>query len=776
MPPRAQWFQDRAEIGRLAQALAAGGTAVVESADQAPAGGVLVGMGGVGKTQLAAHYARTAWQQGELDILVWITASSRTAAVTGYGQAGVELLGLDSSDREKSSREKAAQRFLAWLEPKAQQKPCRWLVVLDDIADPADLRGLWPPTSPLGRTVATTRRKDAALTGGGRRLIEIGLFTPAQALAYLTSALARDGRHEPEQELAALAQDLGCLPLALSQAAAYLIDTGSGCRAYRDLLSDRTRALADAAPDTLPDDQTHTVAAAWTLSLERADTLRPVGLARPVLQLASLLSPNGIPATVLTCQPALTHLTSHLAAVNPGAGPVTTEHVELALRALRRLSLIDHTPDNPHQAVRVHQLIQRAVRETLTPTQHHQLAHPAADALLCAWPDTEQPPDLGTALRANAATLTATLGDALYEPEVHPVLYRAGRSLGESGAFTAARDYFEQLTQATTRRLGPDHPSTLTAREELAWWRGEAGDAAGAADAFAELLEHELQVLGPDHPDTFIARQKLARWRGEAGDAAGAADAYAELLEHQLRSPGQENWSIFATRYSLGLQRGKAGDAAGAAEAFAELLEHELRVLGPDDPNTFIPRQQLAWWRGEAGDAAGAADAFTELLHDKMRQGQDSYSILDTWQSLAHWRGEAGDAAGAADAYAEAFHGQSQSWGPDHPATLSTLNSLAKWLGKAGNAVKATHAYAELLYRQSGILGPNHPDSLRSLNCLAQWLGEAGNAAGAAEAYADLLNRQLDSLGPDHPDILVTRRNRTHWWEKAQDAAAEPWQ
>ncbi|MFC5645609.1 tetratricopeptide repeat protein, partial [Kitasatospora cinereorecta] len=50
--------------------------------------------------------------------------------------------------------------------------------------------------------------------------------------------------------------------------------------------------------------------------------------------------------------------------------------------------------------------------------------------------------------------------------------------------------------------LGPDHPDTLTARSNLAWWRGEAGDAAGAAAAYDQLLPDLERVLGPDHPDT----------------------------------------------------------------------------------------------------------------------------------------------------------------------------------------------------------------------------------------------------------------------------------
>ncbi|MFI9366997.1 hypothetical protein ACIG5E_39095 [Kitasatospora sp. NPDC053057] len=48
-----------------------------------------------------------------------------------------------------------------------------------------------------------------------------------------------------------------------------------------------------------------------------------------------------------------------------------------------------------------------------------------------------------------------------------------------------------------------------------------AGDVAGAATAFAELLEDIVRVLGPDHPDTLAARSNPAWWRGMAGDGGG---------------------------------------------------------------------------------------------------------------------------------------------------------------------------------------------------------------------------------------------------------------
>jgi hypothetical protein len=144
-------------------------------------------------------------------------------------------------------------------------------------------------------------------------VIQVGPFTPTEATRYLATRLTSHSRREPAEELAGLAQDLGNLPLALAQAAAYLLDLGLEVAGYRRRLADRRRSLAELVPDEsgLPDDQHASLAATWSLSIERADRLHPVGLARPMLELASMLDPNGMPSAVLTAPPALAYLVTY---------------------------------------------------------------------------------------------------------------------------------------------------------------------------------------------------------------------------------------------------------------------------------------------------------------------------------------------------------------------------------------------------------------------------------------------------------------------------------
>ncbi|MCX5096400.1 tetratricopeptide repeat protein [Streptomyces sp. NBC_00365] len=720
IPSRAQSFQHRAEAERLRAAVEDGGTAVL--------GQVLTGMGGVGKTQLAADYARTTWEGGHLDVLVWVTASDRSPVVTGFAQAGVELCRADPDDPEK-----AARTFLAWLTPKPGARPCRWLIVLDDVADPDDLRGLWPPASRHGRTLVTTRRRDAALVGEGRCRIEVGLFTEAEALAHLTTSLAAHGRHEPVDQLTALASELGHLPLALSQAAVYLIDFSEDVATYRELLADRATALADTTPDRLPDEQAVPLAAAWSLSLDRADSLRPVGLARPMLHLAALLDPNGIPQTILTSQPALTHLAQSCTRTGQDLtaerGQISSRDAVRALRALHRLHLIDHDPDAPHQAVRIHQLIQRAARDSLTSTVLDQLSRTVADALLAAWPDVERDTALAQFLRTNSTALVNHVGeDLLYRLAAHEVLYRAGDSLGQVGQVSAARDHFARLADAASRRLGPDHSDTLAARHHLASMQVQAGDAAGAVAAFAELLDDRVRVLGPDHPDTVATRHWLATTRGQAGDPIGAANALHDVLEHLLEAENSDHPDALHVRHLLAYWQGQAGNLEASLAACPQLVEDFKRVMGPDHPGTLAVRSDFAGLQGDAGDAAGAVASLAELLDDMVR-------VL----------------------------------GPDHPYTLTTRLSLAGLQGHAGDTAGAVADLAELLDDMVRVLGPDHPRTLHARGALAEVRGVAGNAAEAAAGFAELLDDQMRVLGEGHPDTLAARAELARWRQMAAD-------
>ncbi|MGH3624399.1 MAG: tetratricopeptide repeat protein, partial [Sciscionella sp.] len=410
----------------------------------------------------------------------------------------------------------AAEWFLSWL----QSTERGWLVVLDDLADPANLVGLWPQ-GPRGRTLVTTRRTDAVLSSQGRRRIDVGLFTSTEARSYLVAKLGAEPGSARVRQVDELAADLGYLPLALAQAAAFILNYDDTCAGHRTRLADRRSSLAKLfPPDALADDYRATVAATWSMSIEAADQLVPRGVCRPLLQIASVLDPNGFPAEMIQTDAVLSYVSAHRTTVESGASPqnatVSEQDCRDGLRNLARLSLISLDPGGGSTRLRVHALVQRATLERVEQNHLTSLLRAAAAGLVQAWPEIERDPQLGQVLRANTTALAERHPDALWEPDAHPVLFRAGRSLGECGLVSAAVEHWTQMGRHAVHILGADHSDTLGTRSHLAYWRGEAGDAVGAATAFEELLTDYLRVLGADHPHTLITRSHLARWRGEA--------------------------------------------------------------------------------------------------------------------------------------------------------------------------------------------------------------------------------------------------------------------
>jgi hypothetical protein len=732
---------------------------------------VLAGLGGIGKTQIAAHYARALWQAGQVDLLIWLSASSRQAVLTGYGDALRRIEGQDPGD----NAEAAARRFLTWLAGTRR----RWLVVLDDLSDPGDLRDLWPQGK-SGHTVVTTRRGDAALKrrdaspeGAGWRFVQVGLFTPTEALAYLTAKLGGDASRL--EQAAELAGDLGLLPLALAHAAAYIQDRSLTCGEYRARFASQQRSIEDmfpVPPDALPDDYPHAVAVTWQLSIDHADQLRPVGLARPALQLAAMLDPNGMPEPVFASGASRTYLAARRTppsslsdASDPqdrspaqGRTQVQADDGIDALSCLDRLSLITLDRKNPFRAVRVHALVQRVVREQLDLVISQVVARAAADALLEVWPEHDAEPMLSQALRDCTSSLTRHSARVLWSPEMHPVLFRCGDSTGNVGLVSQAAAYWADLADASRHNLGLEHPLTLQARGRLAIARGRAGDAQAAVRALEELLTDCQQLLPADHPLTLETRVSLARWRGEAMDADGAVRALEELLAEQLRLIGPDHPETLQTRHHLAYWCGYGGDTARSIHLFEDLVSDWRRVLGPDDPELLSVRANLAFRRGVAGDPARAAQEFVDLLPDRIRiNGPDHPETLNNRGNLARWRGDAGDAPGAVDALAELLADSVRVLGPGHQHVLNTRSDLAHYQGMAGDAAGAAQALQELVPEYLRVLGPDHWETFTNRDRLAHWLAMAGDKAAARRTYQELLTDRLRVLGPDHSDTIVTQ-------------------
>lgn len=406
--------------------------------------------------------------------MVWAAATETQQVITQYAQAAarIRLPGVTGQDPEADAR-----TLLEWLATTSR----RWMVVLDDIHDSAALSRWWSASrTGTGWVLATTRLKDARLTGGGRTRVDIDVYTPQEADTYLHARLTSENMsHLLDDQAAVLADTLGHLPLALSHAAAYMINEELDCTAYLNLFTRRQTRLDQALPETADTEgYGRQITATLLLSLDAAQAVDPTGLATPALRMVALLDSAGHPHALWATPPLLNYLAAHRTQPTPHKAltppEISPDQAHPVLRLLDRYALLTCDQHTEPRAVRMHALTARAVRETIPEDQQAPLVAAAADALLELWPEVDQPhPDLAAALRANTDALAYHAQDLLWHSDGHPVLYRAGRSLLDAGLAASATAYWQTMTTDSERLLGTDHP--LTARGNLAPPDGRRG-------------------------------------------------------------------------------------------------------------------------------------------------------------------------------------------------------------------------------------------------------------------------------------------------------------
>ncbi|QQQ80200.1 tetratricopeptide repeat protein [Saccharothrix sp. 6-C] len=621
------------------------------------------------------------------------------------------------------------------------------------------MKGLWPPSTPTGRLVVTTRRREAALVRRDRPLVEVGVFTEDEALGYLTAKRALTTTEEVAQ-WRALAADLGRLPLALAQAAAFITDkpllTVAG---YRDRLADRRKTLAQVVPGPgeLPDEHRATVAATWSASIEHADGIPPVGLARPLLELASLLDPAGVPVAVFTADAILDHLAARL------EDRVAVDDVHDALGNLHRLSLVALDPSRSARVVRVHALVQRAVRDSLTSDHLARLARTAADTLLAVWPDEDTDAGLGLALRSAAITLHTRTTPALWNPGGHPLLLRAGQSLDDTGMLTEALAHYEVLRDEARDHLGPDHPDTLSTGRALAVAKMRSGCTAESLTDLERLVADYRRILGADHPETLSTRNDLARGRITARDFAGAVAEFRLVVGDSREALGADHATTLAYRPNLVGALLAAGERSSVTGEL-ELLEADCeRALAPEDPEGMVIRGRIADWWGVVCGAAGAVVAHERLVDSRTRfPGPDHPDTLAARDTLATWRAESGNAERAVIEYERLLDDRTRLLGPDHLDTILNWNDLAILRTRTGDAAGGVTEFERLLDHCLRTLGPDHPQTLTARDNLAHCRAEAGDVTGAVTELEQLVQDRVRLLGPDHPETRSAQRALAH--------------
>ena len=551
---------------------------------------VLTGTCGVGKTQLAAAYAR-ATLAGRWRLIAWVNAQDSETLLAGLA-AVAEAAGL-SVDGSRPGIADAGQAVRHWLEADGSRR----LLVFDGVEDPGLLRP-FVPVAGAARVLLTGARKPVAELGTS---VSVDVFSAEEALALLAG---RTGLAD-EAGASAVAAELGHLPLALDQAAAVIAGQHLGYEAYLAKL--RALQVEDylvRGEDEEEQPSPPGVAEVVLLSLEAASAANRVGVSTGVMELMAMLSPAVVHRDLLRAA-------GQDGTLLGGGRRVAAAMVDQALKRLNERSLLGFSLDG--RAVSLHCLVARVVRGWLARRGRLGTAClAAASALDGAAAALAKPRDhaavremLGqvTALLENAEAAADDAGEKLARILIR-LRFLALHYLIELGdSMPRAIAIGEPLTADLERTLGTSHPDTLNARNGLAAAYEGAGRVAEAIQLFERTLAERQRLLGPDDPETMRSRDDLARAYREGGQVANAVPLVERTLAARERLFGAGHPRTLASRNNLASAYLATGRAAEAIPLLEENVAACERLLGADHPKTLASRHSLDRARLESEQA-----------------------------------------------------------------------------------------------------------------------------------------------------------------------------
>jgi len=733
IPREPAGFVARETLARLASVAGSGRVAVVCA---------VTGLRGVGKTQLAAAYARQRVREG-WGLVGWVNAGTQDALQAGLARIAGRL---GVADPEGDSAE-SARRLREHLQTRAGDG----LLVFDNAAAPEVLRPFLPAT---GGTQVVVTSTDQAFAELGQA-VNVTVFTRPESLGYLQ---ARTGLAD-EGGAAAVADELGNLPLGLAQAAATIRRQNLDYPGYLHRLR---RVPVSALLGTVPGgDYPHATAAALLLSIQATEASDPSGLTSRLLRVVAVLSPDGVRRDLL----------GGLAA--PGrsgcSGECDEESQEAIDAAVERCvagSLL--TWSVTRDAVIMHRLLGRVLRErdqadnqwAGTVTAALGLLEPRLFSEDQAWARREEGAHLAAqteALREATAGAAGTGDRSLALRHVQARSW-AVRQLGSAADLSRAIDAGIRTLADSKRMLGPDHPHTLTSQHNLA----EAHRLAGRLDQAIPLHEQTLadreRILGADHPDTLTSRNSLAYAYTLAGRLEQAIPLHEQTMADRERILGADHPDTLASRHGLAGAYSSAGRLEQAIRLHEQTLADRERILGTDHPRTLTSRNSVAYAYMSAGRLDQAIPLYEQTLADRERiLGSDHPDTLYSRNHLAGAYRWAGRLEQAIRLHEQTVADRERILGADHPETLYSRDHLAGAYRSAGRLEQAIRLHEQTLADRERILGSDHPRTLTSRDNLAYAYMSAGQLDQAIRLHEQTLADRERILGADHPDTLASR-------------------
>lgn len=754
----------------------------------------LYGLGGVGKTEIAAEYAYRF--SSDYSLCWWVRSEHQDLIINSLLNLG-RMMQLD--DLRLDERDYSLELVLDALN---RGKPyASWLLIFDNVSD-AGTVSRFIPRGP-GHVIITSRdtlwRKALGVEG-----IEVAEFELEETIEFLRKRVPaleelapepadREAIAEDKKRLAdatELARELDNLPVAADHAAAYLVETGISAQEYLDSLRQNAHRLFATNVDI---SYPRAVATTWSVSRQ---TISPE--ADALFTLLAFFAPEPIYKELI---------------LQPGKVTAPTEALQRVLdnpsefrRASRQLARFSLAKINGvRDVIQIHRVVQAVTQGQLMredPETAVSLRAVVHSLLAASDPNAPDRDDSEEAYERSRQHIVASGALESADPTVRRLVINQVRRLYRRGGFQESLNLGEVALKQWRKQFGPDDPQTLTlavevgaALRRVGRWQdalrlnedtrgrlrnlGETESRTYLTCArsydldlsilgrYSEALDNDMQLLplyekvfGPEDLDTLQMRNNVAISLRCVGRFEVALEYDLKTLAVRKRLLGPKDTGTLTSRFAVARDQRRLGrweDSLETVRDVHNILEekgtpwNQFRLVVKADFGVSLRRV------GYYPEAAEQGEEVLQLYRKIL--GEQNRDTLRAAINIINDRRITNNLAGAQELGEQTTADWEKIAGPDHPNTISAQVNLAAVLRLRGNPKTAREIDERALEGFIQIFGEGNPSSLVTMTNLSSDLAAIGEVRQARKLGEKSFELHRQVRGEDHPCTLATAAN-----------------
>jgi ankyrin repeat protein/tetratricopeptide (TPR) repeat protein len=630
------------------------------------------------KSQIAIEYAYRFREEHPQSHVFWFYAANNTRFVESCLNAArqLQLPASDSLDVDP------CELFFAWLNKDNGEK---WLMVLDN-ADNADL---FSPSTDMATSslyvtdpkkwlvdylprwldanktlIVTTRNRHLGEElVAGESCIEVSPFSRSEASTLLRLKAGSAADYADTGQLVRLLEILGCVPLAITQAAAFMKRNRLQLRRYLAVLEKDRQSLTDHLSLELSDSRRerglpNSIFRTWRISFHQIHRQEP--RAAHLLSLMAMFDAEQIPEILLK---------------QPNEKDLEFSH---AVGSLYGLSLIGKEIEQDTYSL--HRLVQLSIHQWLAEDGSWTFYAGLALKILSEKFPSGQHEDKAVCESLYPHAQAVLKSDFHRESDTQhreTLLYNVAWFEWRQGRYESSYQNALKAYNLHKNELGGSDTHTFNNLNLLALVLRDQRKYQEAEEMNRQALEGREKLLGPNHPDTLASIDNLAGVLQYQGMYEEAEAMNRRALAGREKLLGREHLDTLNSVSNLALVLKSQGKYREAEVMNWRVLEGREKTLGGEHPDTLISVSNLAL----------------------VLKGQGKYREAEAMNRRA-------------------LEGREKILGPEHPDTLASIDNLAEVLQYQGMYKEAEVMNRRALAGREKVLGKEHLDTLISVSSL----------------------------------------------------------